>query len=86
MKNYFFAWSKLGAFGVILTMQLEPPKYYYPFLVEFYFHIEKLTRREGIAIFAGPCKEGKILRRRATLGDIVQITEIAAISRTAACC
>ena len=26
MKNYFFAWSKLGAFGVILTMQLEPPK------------------------------------------------------------
>ena len=22
----FFAWSKLGAFGVILTMQLEPPK------------------------------------------------------------
>ena len=27
MKNYFFAWSQLGAFGVILTMQLEPPKY-----------------------------------------------------------
>ena len=26
VKNYFFAWSKLGAFGVILTMQLEPPK------------------------------------------------------------
>ena len=26
MKNYFFAWSKWGAFGVILTMQLEPPK------------------------------------------------------------
>ena len=26
MKNYFFAWSKLGAFGVTLTMQLEPPK------------------------------------------------------------
>ena len=26
MKNLFFAWSKLGAFGVILTMQLEPPK------------------------------------------------------------
>ena len=26
MKNYFFAWSKFGAFGVILTMQLEPPK------------------------------------------------------------
>ena len=28
MKNYFFAWSKLGAFGVILTMQPEPPKTY----------------------------------------------------------
>ena len=28
VKNYFFAWSKLGAFGVILTMQLEPPKQY----------------------------------------------------------
>ena len=28
MKNYFFAWSELGAFGVILTMQLEPPKSY----------------------------------------------------------
>ena len=27
MKNFFFALSKLGAFGVILTMQLEPPKY-----------------------------------------------------------
>ena len=27
VKNYFFAWSRLGAFGVILTMQLEPPKY-----------------------------------------------------------
>ena len=26
VKNYFFACSKLGAFGVILTMQLEPPK------------------------------------------------------------
>ena len=26
VKNYFFAWSKSGAFGVILTMQLEPPK------------------------------------------------------------
>ena len=26
MKNYFFAWSKLGAFGVILTMQLGSPK------------------------------------------------------------
>ena len=26
VKNYFFAWSKFGAFGVILTMQLEPPK------------------------------------------------------------
>ena len=26
MKNYFFAWSKLGAFAVILTMQPEPPK------------------------------------------------------------
>ena len=26
MKSYFFAWSKLGAFGVILTMQLETPK------------------------------------------------------------
>ena len=26
VKNYFFALSKLGAFGVILTMQLEPPK------------------------------------------------------------
>ena len=26
MKKYFFAWSQLGAFGVILTMQLEPPK------------------------------------------------------------
>ena len=26
VKTYFFAWSKLGAFGVILTMQLEPPK------------------------------------------------------------
>ena len=26
MKNCFFAWSRLGAFGVILTMQLEPPK------------------------------------------------------------
>ena len=25
-KNYFFAWSKFSAFGVILTMQLEPPK------------------------------------------------------------
>ena len=28
MKNYFFAWSKLGALGVFLTMQLEPPKPY----------------------------------------------------------
>ena len=27
MKNFFFAWSELGAFGVILTMQREPPKY-----------------------------------------------------------
>ena len=26
VKNYFFAWSRLGVFGVILTMQLEPPK------------------------------------------------------------
>ena len=26
VKNYFFAWSKLRAFGVILTMQFEPPK------------------------------------------------------------
>ena len=26
MKNYFFALFKFGAFGVILTMQLEPPK------------------------------------------------------------
>ena len=26
VKNLFFARSKLGAFGVILTMQLEPPK------------------------------------------------------------
>ena len=26
VRNYFFAWSKLGAFRVVLTMQLEPPK------------------------------------------------------------
>ena len=26
VKSYFFAWSRLGALGVILTMQLEPPK------------------------------------------------------------
>ena len=27
LKNYFFACSKLGAFGVILTMQREPPRH-----------------------------------------------------------
>ena len=51
MKNYFFAWSESGAFGVILTMQLELSKV-----------VVTTAAAEGMEVRIGLSREGQAVQ------------------------
>ena len=53
MKNCFFAWSRLGVFGVILNMQLQPPQH----IDDLLHGARDCENMKGNAALSRPCIE-----------------------------